>query len=147
MVVSIKALVMQDFRNLIVWQRAHQLTLKVYAISKSFPTNEQFGLTSQLRRAGSSIPTNLAEGCGKLTDLDFRRYASIAFGSSNELEYLLLLSVDLKYISQKDYSILDVECKEIKRMLSSLIGKLGKRIFTSFLFLFVLLIGIIHLFS
>src|SRR6187200_2615370 len=106
---------MQDFRNLIVWQKAHQLTLKVYAITKSFPTHEQFGLTSQLRRATSSVPTNLAEGCGKLTDLDFRRYVSIAFGSSNELEYLLLLSFDLKYVSEEDYFKLDDECKEIKK--------------------------------
>ena len=135
---------MQNFRNLIVRQKAHQLTLKVYDVTKTFPTREQFGLTSQLRRAGSSIPTNLAEGCGKLTDLDFRRYVSIAFGSSNELEYPLLLSVDLKYISEEDYTMLDEECREIKKMLSSLIGKLGKRIFTTFLFLTILLIGIIQ---
>jgi four helix bundle protein len=138
---------MQNFSNLIVGQKAYQLTLKVYTITKSYPSHEQFGLTSQLRRAGSSIPTNLAEGCGKLTDLDFRRYVNIAFGSSNELAYRLLLSVDLKYISVEDYTKLDEDCKEIKKMLSSLIGKLGKRIFTSFLFLSILIIGIIHLIS
>ena len=138
---------MQDFRNLIVWQKSHQLTLEIYAITKSFPGHEQFGLTSQLRRASASVPTNLAEGSGKFTDLDFRRYVSIAFGSSNELEYLLLLSYCLKYISEDDYLALDTKCKEIKKMLSGLINKLGKRILATFFCFFIVLLGFFQVFS
>jgi four helix bundle protein len=132
---------MQNYRNLLVWQKGHELTLDVYAVTRSFPINEQYGLTSQLRRSSSSVPTNLAEGSGKLTDLDFRRYLSMSFGSANEVEYLLFLSYCLDYLSEDDYLRLDTKCKEVKKMLASFIDKLGRRILGGFLCFFILLIG------
>ena len=138
---------MQNYRNLIVWQKAHQLTLDVYNVSTSFPKEEVFGLTSQLRRASSSVPTNLAEGSAKLTDLDFRRFVSIAFGSANETEYIIFLSFELKYISEEEYLKLDAQTKEVKKMLAGLIESLGKRIFYKGLFVSILLAGMLSVFS
>ncbi|HEY3384890.1 MAG TPA: four helix bundle protein [Saprospiraceae bacterium] len=135
---------MQNYKNLMVWQKGHQLTLEVYKVTKVFPNHELYGLTSQLRRASSSIPTNLSEGTGKLTDLDFRRYVSTAFGSSNEVEYLIFLAYSLNYMSEADFEKLDTLSKEVKKMLYGLISKLGKRIFTTFLCLGFILFGCIH---
>ena len=89
---------MKDFHDLKVWQKAHALTLTVYRITADFPRQEQYGLTSQLRRASSSIPANLAEGCGRNSDAEFIRFCTIAAGSASELEYHLLLAHDLKLI-------------------------------------------------
>ncbi len=138
---------MQNFRNLFVWQKAHQLTLDVYQVTRNFPNHELYGLTSQLRRSSSSIPTNLAEGAGKLTNLDFRRYVSIAFGSANELEYLLFLAYCLNYLEEETYIKLDSQCKEIKKMLSGLIDKLGKRIIGTFFCISILVCGVFLIFS
>ena len=138
---------MQNFRNLLVWQKAHQLTLDIYQYTKDFPSHEMFGVTSQLRRSSSSIPTNLAEGAGKLTDLDFRKYVDIAFSSANEVEYLLYLSFCLNYFDEETYTNLDIQCKEIKKMLSGLIGRLGKRIFSAFFCISILAVGAFLLFS
>lgn len=138
---------MQNYRNLIVWQKAHRLTLDVYNVSRAFPKDEAYGLTSQLRRASSSVPTNLAEGSAKLTDLDFRRFVSIAFGSANETEYIIFLSFELKYLSEEEYLKLDAQTKEIKKMLTGLIESLGKRIFYRGLFITILFTGMLSLFS
>jgi four helix bundle protein len=86
---------MKDFQELRVWQKAHELTLAIYLASKALPSDERFGLTSQLPRA-SSIPANLAEGCGRKGDAEFNRFCSIAMGSASELEYHLLLARDLR---------------------------------------------------
>jgi four helix bundle protein len=94
---------MKDFHELQVWQKAHQLTLAIYRVTAPFPREELFGLTSQLRRACSSIPANLAEGCGRTGDAEFSRFCSIAMGSASELEYHLLLGKDLGHIKSKDY--------------------------------------------
>ncbi len=83
---------MQNFRNLSVWEKAHHFTLQVYQITERFPRTEMFGLTSQLRRASSSIAINLAEGCGR-TQLEFARFVQIAFGSASEVEYELSCSL------------------------------------------------------
>ena len=91
---------MKDFRELKVWQKAHQLTLAVYRTTAAFPREELYGLTSQLRRAGSSIAANLAEGCGRNGDMEFARFCSMAMGSASELEYHLLLAKDLKLIKR-----------------------------------------------
>lgn len=115
---------MKDFRNLAVWERSHKLTLLIYAATKSFPKEEMFGLTSQIRRACSSIPANIAEGCGKGTDADFSRFLQIAFGSACELEYHLMLSHELSYLPASQYAVLNDELISIKRMLASLISKL-----------------------
>jgi len=77
---------MKDFRKLIVWEKAHQLTLKIYKVTEEFPREELYGLTSQIRRACVSIPTNIAEGCVRSSDADFSRFLYIALGSTSELE-------------------------------------------------------------
>ncbi len=115
---------MQDFRKLNVWGKAHKLSLDIYRMTKNFPNEELYGLTSQLRRAVISIPTNLAEGVGRGTDLDFARFVQIAMGSACETEYLLLLSLDLKYCDKENYEILQKEVILVKKMLSSLLKKL-----------------------
>ena len=115
---------MKDFRELKVWQKAHQLTLAVYQITATFPREELYGLTSQLRRSCSSIPANLAEGCGRNGDADSARFCSIAMGSASELEYHVLLARDLKLIKPMDYEQLVQGTTEVKRMLTVLIQKL-----------------------
>ena len=83
---------MRDFHKLKVWQKAHRLTLAVYSATQKFPVEERYGLKAQLRRATASIPTNIAEGCGRFTDPDRARFISIAAGSATEVEYLLMLA-------------------------------------------------------
>jgi four helix bundle protein len=114
----------KDFRELKVWQKAHQLTLAVYRTTAAFPREELYGLTSQLRRAGSSIAANLAEGCGRNGDMEFARFCSMAMGSASELEYHLLLAKDLKLIKPVDYQELNQQATELKRMLTALMQKL-----------------------
>ena len=82
---------MSDYKNLIVWKKSHEFVLKIYKVSSLFPKEEQFGITSQIRRASLSIPSNIAEGNGRGGDRDFARFLRIAQGSVNEVEYLLLL--------------------------------------------------------
>ncbi len=115
---------MKDFRQLKVWQKSHQLTLTLYKLTASFPREETYGLSSQIRRASSSIPANLAEGCGRNGDAELARYCSIASGSASELEYHLLLARDLKLIKAGDYAPLAERVIELKRMLTALIQKL-----------------------
>ena len=114
----------KDFRDLQVWQKAHQLTLTVYRLTASFPGDERYGLTSQLRRSSSSIAANLAEGCGRNGDAELARFCSIAMGSASELDYHLLLARDLKLLHVTDYAELARETTEVKRMLTGLIQKL-----------------------
>ena len=116
---------MKDFRELQVWRKAHELTLAVYQITASFPREELYGLTAQLRRAGSSIAANLAEGCGRNGDAELARFCSMAMGSASELEYHLLLAHDLKLIQTKDYDALNQRAIELKRMLTALFQKLN----------------------
>ena len=115
---------MQDFRNLDVWKKAHELTLAIYRLTKSFPDDERFGLTSQLRRGTASIGANLAEGCGRGTDADFSRHVQISMGSASEVEYHLLLASDLDYFDDKIHLGLQEEIARIKRMLTSLLKTL-----------------------
>jgi four helix bundle protein len=114
----------KDFHDLQVWQKAHQLVLTVYRVTASFPREERFGLTTQLRRASASIAANLAEGCGRNGDAELARYCSIAMGSASELEYHLLLARDLKLLKPTDYAELARHTSEVKRMLTGLIQKL-----------------------
>ena len=115
---------MKGFRDLKVWEKSHELTLEVYKLSKEFPAGEIYGLTNQVRRAGSSIAANIAEGCGRNSDADFARFLHIAMGSASELEYHLLLAKDLGMLSQSSYANVEEKVTEVKRMLSSLILKL-----------------------
>lgn len=89
---------MQNYKDLKVWEKAHSFTLKVYEETRNFPKEETYGLISQLKRASSSIPANIAEGCGKNSNLEFAHFLNIALGSSNEAEYFLILACDLKYL-------------------------------------------------
>ena len=114
---------MKDFRRLKVWHKAHTLVLDVYRRSAGFPSEERFGLTSQLRRAGVSIPANIAEGCGRRTDADFARFLDYAMGSASEVEYHLLLARDLGFLETDAHDQLHTQTTEIKRMLASLLGK------------------------
>ncbi len=114
---------MQNYKDLKVWTKAHSLTLDVYKETKQFPSEEKFGLTSQLRRASSSIPANIAEGCGKNTNAEFRHFLNIALGSANEVEYFLLLAKDLHYLPEENFNVLTIDINSIKAMLIALIAK------------------------
>ena len=94
---------MRDFHKPLIWQSSHQLTLDVYNVSKLFPKDELFGLTSQIRRAASSIPTNMAKGCECENNKSFAHFFQIAIESASETEYQLLLVCDLKYITNEQY--------------------------------------------
>lgn len=115
---------MKDLRKLKVWQRAHLLALKVYEATRKFPRDELYGLTAQMRKSASSIPTNIAEGCGRGGDAEFARFLQIAMGSASELEYELILSRDLHYLSLDEYENLNQDTVDVKRMLTRFIGKL-----------------------
>lgn len=118
---------MRDFRKYEVWQSAHALTLDIYLISNGFPANEQYGITSQLRRAAVSIPTNISEGCGRSSDADFARFIHIALGSAHEVEYLIQLCYDLKYIEESTYKDIDSKVNLIKRKLYHLEKKINSK--------------------
>jgi len=117
---------MKNFKDLIIWQRSHQLTLGIYKASASFPAEEKFGLTSQIRRASASIPTNIAEGCGRQSDAELHRFLIIAMGSASELEYQFILAKDLLYLSESSFLLLNNELMEIKKMLNVYIQKVKR---------------------
>ena len=114
---------MQHFRELKVWQRSHALVLELYQLTKRFPADERFGLTSQLRRTAVSVPTNIAEGTKRLGKQDYARFLNIAEGSLSETEYLLTLSCDLGYLQKQETMQPLSEISEIARMLYALRGK------------------------
>jgi four helix bundle protein len=111
---------MKDFHDLKVWQKAHGLTLLVYRLTRAFPRDELYGLTSQIRRACASIPANLAEGCGRSGDAELARFCAIAMGSASELEYHLLLAKDLNLLSPKDHQTAARHLTDIRKMLTGL---------------------------
>jgi four helix bundle protein len=114
---------MKDFRDLKVWEKAHELALACYASTSEFPKQEMFGLVSQIRRSASSVPANIAEGCGRRGNAELHRFLQMAMGSASELEYHLLLSKDLNFLKTADYEKLQPQITEVKRMLASLIRK------------------------
>ncbi len=115
---------MRDFHKLQVWQKAHNLALAVYRATGGFPRAETYGLTSQLRRAGASIPANIAEGCGRDSAAELARFLNIAMGSASELEYHLLLAHDLQFLATSDYQRLTRHVTEIKKMLTGYVKRL-----------------------
>jgi len=115
---------LKDFRKLKVWDKSHHLALSVYKATNSFPSDERYGLTSQLRRAAVSIPTNIAEGCGRGGDVEVARFLQIASGSAAELQYQLILSHELNFLDADDFERLTNKVLEVKKMLSALIQKL-----------------------
>ena len=108
---------MQDFQKLDIWQKSHALTLQIYEVTATYPNNEQFGLMNQMRRSAASIPTNIAEGCGRNSKPDFARFIDIALGSANELHYQLILSRDLKYIDSETFDKSADNVIEVRRMM------------------------------
>ena len=115
---------MKDFRELKVWHKAHELTLLVYRTTRSFPREELYGITAQMRRASASIPANLAEGCGRIGNPELARFCVIAMGSANDLEYHILLAKDLSLVDSKEHLELTRRTTEVKRMLTALWKKL-----------------------
>ncbi|WPU94987.1 four helix bundle protein [Mucilaginibacter sabulilitoris] len=118
---------MQKFKELILWQEAHQLTLKIYEASKKFPKEEIFGVTSQPRRAATSISCNIAEGCGRHTAKDFANFLQISLGSTNETDYLTILAKDLNYLSENDFNILQEKINKVRAMNINLIEKVRNK--------------------
>jgi four helix bundle protein len=115
---------LQDFKKLEVWKKSHSFVLEVYQVTKCFPSDELYGLTGQTRRSAASIPTNIAEGCGRETTGELKRFLHIAMGSASELEYQLLLAHDLNYLESKTYTSMEQQLLEIKRMLRGFLKKL-----------------------
>ena len=118
---------MKDFRELQVWHKAHALTLAIYKITAGFIAEEKYGLISQMRRSSASIPTNMAEGCGRESDSELARFLQISMGSASELEYQLLLALDLGYLKPEQHALLNNQVTEIKRMTAPLIRSLNPR--------------------
>jgi four helix bundle protein len=114
---------MKDFKELRVWTKAHALTLEVYGLTRKFPKEELYGLSSQMRRSASSIGANIVEGSGRRSDGEFTRFLQIARGSASELEYHLLLSRDLQLVQLCDYQKLESDLLEVQRMLTSLVQR------------------------
>ena len=119
---------MSDYKKYDIWKLSHFLTLEIYKITEDFPKEEVFGLTSQIRRASSSIGINIVEGCGRGSDEDFKRFLRNASGSAFEVEYILLLSKDLNYISEEKFLELSPKAEELKMKISKLILKIEEDI-------------------
>ena len=117
---------MKNYKELLVWRKAHLFVLAAYSATKLYPKEEMYNLTSQIRRSAVSIPTNIAEGCGKFTQSDFARYLQISFGSAQEVEYLTFLSFELGYLSLKEFKTLDAQINEVKAMLLGLLSKVRR---------------------
>ena len=115
---------MLNFQKLLIWQKAHALTLEVYNLTAQFPKEEIFGLVSQMRRSSSSVPTNIAEGSGRATKPDFKRFLTIAIGSVSELEYQFILSKDLRFISTEQFENLTAKAIELRKMMIAYATKL-----------------------
>ena len=111
---------MKSVEELDVFKLAHEMTLRIYQITKNFPAEERFGLVSQMRRAAYSVPMNLAEGSHRLNTREYRQYVGIAKGSVGEIKYQLLLARDLEYIGEKNYTELKVNYERISQMLTGL---------------------------
>jgi four helix bundle protein len=114
----------KDYRKIPAWQRSHALAVEIYRLTKLFPKDETFGLTSQMRRAASSIPANIAEGAGRDGDPELRRFMTISLGSASELDYFSLLSSELGYLDQTNAKALADEVLEIRRLLGGFVRKL-----------------------
>jgi four helix bundle protein len=116
---------MQDFRKLLVWQKSHAMALRIYRVTTPFPEPERYGLTSQMRRAAFSIPSNIAEGCGRAGRTELKQYLHISLGSASELDYFLLLARDLQFLTPRQHYALEVRINEIKLMLAGFIRKVS----------------------
>ena len=111
---------MQDFRTQLSWRLSHELLLEIYEACASFPSDERFVLTAQLKRAAISVPSNIAEGCGRFSDAEFRRFVDFACGSSKEVEYQLLVAAELAYLSPETHQALQLKLDRVQRVLRGL---------------------------
>jgi len=116
----------RSYKDLIVWQKAFKLALNVYEVTKKFPKEEVYGLTSQMRRCAISIPSNIAEGYARHRRLEYIQFLQIAFASGAELETQLLIAKELGLVGQKDFETVSSQLDEVMKMLNSLIGKLKR---------------------
>jgi four helix bundle protein len=119
---------MRNYRDLQVWTKAHKLTLDLYRLSQTFPREEIYGVTSQLRRAAVSIGANLAEGCGRRTSTELARFVRIAMGSASELDYHILLSKDLGFMNSNDFALTSAGLTEVRKMLTSFLISVEEQI-------------------
>ena len=119
------------YKDLVVWQKAMSMVSAVYKLTSTFPDTERFGLTSQIQRAAVSIPSNIAEGQGRLATKEFRQFLGVARGSLKELETQLLISIDLGYTSEEQAGTCLDLADEVGRMLNALIKALGKKLVSS----------------
>jgi four helix bundle protein len=113
----------KGFTDLQVWRKAHDMTLAVYEVTRTFPSEEQYGLTSQMRRSAASIPANIAEGCGRRSDGEMARFLQIARGSASEIEYHIFLARELHYLNEDKFRELRSTADELQRMLTALIQR------------------------
>lgn len=118
---------MKDFKELKAWEKAYRLSLAVYEASRTFPREEMYGLTSQLRRCVVSVGANIAKGCGRRSDGELVRFLQIARGSASEVEHHLLLARDLKFLPVNAHHDLEKQLQEVQRMLTSLVSAIHKR--------------------
>lgn len=117
---------MRDFKKLKVWEKSHKLVLEIYDLTKNYPHDEFFGLSSQIRRAVTSVPTNIAEGCGRESIKELIRCITIAKGSATELEYLIFLSYELNLINSEKFTEINKKIIEVKKMLSGYAKKMSE---------------------
>ena len=115
---------MRDYKKYKVWELGHQVTLEIYKLTRDFPKHETYGVVSQMRRASSSIPANIAEGYGRESDPEFKRFLIIARGSASELEYFTILANDLGYITENTFKEINDKVDKVRRSLNNLITKL-----------------------
>ena len=118
----------KGFQKLFVWEKAHELALEIYKMTRAFPNEEKFGLTSQLRRAAVSIPSNIAEGHALESDPQFLRHLRIAKGSLAEVEYQLLLAIELEYLTTVQYNNLENKRREVGYLLYRFMETIKNRI-------------------
>ena len=119
---------MRDYKKIIVWEKSYKFGITIYSVTKLFPKEEIYGLTSQLRRAAVSIPSNIAEGSRKSTQKDFRSFLYNAYGSGAEIEVQIMFARDFRYITTEKSQILLSELSEIMKMLNALIQKISEEI-------------------
>lgn len=119
---------MNYFKELKVWQKAIELVTETYAKTQDFPKEEIYGITSQIRRCAISIPSNIAEGCGRKTDKDFSNFLSISLGSAFELETQLIICKNLEFVTNEDFNYLESEIQHIQNMIIKLQNSLEKKI-------------------
>lgn len=117
---------MIDYKKYEVWKKAHQLALEVYMVTRQFPKEEMYGITSQLRRTSLSIPTNIVEGTGRNSEKEFAYFINIASGSAAEVAYLIEFSKELNYLNVQDFNKVTKEIICIRKMLNALYSKLKR---------------------